>query len=202
MKNIHPFFYILFFLTLGGFVTYGWRMFMRQRFVCEQLNCIRMNGLSTYQEKEIYSNTPLIYRALFSHDERLLRIEARQIAANSAAQELNASVTKMKAMFENAPAPYPGEISDTVSCDQKFVPTYTEMNNNNSRLNVFVGYLNNRLTFGSCSLDQAVYKGALIFTYCPQTSLIVRLELIAPTHDFETHETEIMEQIKTFRCST
>lgn len=168
--------------------------------LCMHLSCIRMEGISSFREKDTYSNTPKTYRALYTDNARFIRIEAQRATITTAPQELDAAVTKVKTMYEKAPAPYPGEISDAIVCDPHFVPTYEEINDGNRKTGVFVGYLNNRMTFGSCSQNQAVYRGILALTYCPIQSLLLRFELIAPTADFDAHEKELMHQVRTLTC--
>lgn len=168
--------------------------------LCGDLSCISMRDISAFQSQEIYSDTLRTYRALYSNKKRLLRIEARSAPKDSSEAELKEEITKVKSMFEKAPAPYPGEISDAIVCDSTYKPQYREFESSTSRKYLFVGFLNNRLTFGSCSQNQAVNKGALVFMYCPNRSLLIRLELIAPTDDFQSHENEIMRQVESLQC--
>ncbi len=119
----------------------------------------------------------------------------------TATDNLDASVLRMKALFEKAPAPYPGDISDAIVCDAAFVPSYkTAELADGTTVRYFIGYLNNRMTFGSCSQNQAVYKGIMAFFYCPASSMTLRLEFIAPTKDFEDHETALTQQFLATRC--
>lgn len=191
---------ILFILLFFGFAgsAIWWKSRMPQ--VCDNLSCIRMEGISSFQEKDIYSNTPQIYRALFTDGEQMIRIEARKTTEESSISEIDAAVTKIKAMFEKAPAPYPGEISDAIVCDPAFVPAYEEIHTSETPLHLFVGFLNNRLTFGSCSETQAVYRGSLAFTYCPASQVLLRVELIAPTQYFTANEKNLMKKIRGLRC--
>ncbi len=174
----------------------------RHQSLCDGLRCIRMTDSQSYQEKELYSDTPNVYRALYSFGERYIRIEAQRVSSADAEQTLEGSVTRMKALFENAPAPYPGEISDTIVCDKAFAPTYAERSpTTDGSLKYFIGYLNNRMTFGSCSVDQAVYKGIMGFMYCPNRAVIVRVELIAPTREFQANEEVLTSQFLSLGCS-
>lgn len=169
--------------------------------LCAHLSCIRMKDTSGFLVKDIYSNTEQTYRALYTQADRFIRIEAQRTTPGSAQEELDAAVTKVKAMYEKAPAPYPGEISDAIICDPRFIPTYEEIKQNDRRTALFIGYLNNRMTFGSCSQDQAVYRGILALTYCPKRSLLIRLELIAPTADFDSNENALTGQMRTLSCA-
>ncbi len=189
----------LFLTVLSGILIHTWWT-KRPVSLCNTLSCIQMDDSSRFRNKDTYSDTQSTYRALFEHNGRFLRIDAQRTAQNSAGQERDAAVTKIKAMFEKAPAPYPGEISDAIVCDPAFVPTYEEIGPDKARISLFVGYLNNRMTFGSCSQSQAVYRGALALMHCAEQSLLLRVELIAKTDDFVIHEKELMNQIRSLRC--
>ncbi len=180
-------------------------IFLSHQFIspslCRNLSCVSIPGISSYRLKEMYTDTEAAYRALYASGTRYIRIEAQPTNAADAQKQLDASIIRMKALFEKAPAPYPGDISDTIVCDPSFAPRYETVklpDGTNARY--FVGYLNNRMTFGSCSQNQAVYKGIMMFMYCPANSLTLRVELIAPTKEFTAHEQEITQQMITMLC--
>ena len=200
MNKIFLYIYILLFISISSSLAFLWWKNIQPISLCRNLSCIHMNEMDAYTMQDIYSDTPQIYRALFSNKQRLLRIEASHMPQNISTQQLNASIMKEKAMFEKAPAPYPGEISDAIVCDPSYIPTYEEMHQGNSRIGLFIGYLNNRMTFGSCSQDQAVYKGALALMYCQKNNLLLRVELITSITNFTLHEKELIRQIKSLEC--
>ncbi len=173
----------------------------QSRSLCPRLRCISIQNKHSFQQKEIYSDDKEAYRALYQSGDRFLRIEAKSIPILSATGELEASVSQMKSMFEKAPAPYPGDISDAIVCDPAYIPVFRESATANGKIMYFTGYLNNRMTFGSCSKDQAVYKGIMTLTYCAKQHLLLKTELIAATDDFETHEEELSNQMATFACA-
>lgn len=185
------------FVSLG---IYIWKT-ITPRSLCSELSCVVIPGGSTYRLKEIYTDTQTVYRSLYSSGNRFIRIEAQHTDPIQGAANLDASVLRMKALFEKAPAPYPGDISDAIVCDPAFAPIYrTATLSDNTLMRYFTGYLNNRMTFGSCSQDQAVYKGIMAFMYCPTKQLTIRIELIAPIHDFLSNEEAFQKQILALRC--
>ncbi len=167
------------------------------RSLCKNLTCITLPNLYTFHQKEEYADAPDAYRALYESPSALLRIEVKKVLAEQSDQELIGAVSRMKALFEKAPAPYPGEISDAVVCDPAYIPTYREENG----IRYFTGYLNNRLTFGSCSKDQAAYKGLMGFVYCSNSSLLIKLELITETAAFPSREKELLSQMVSMTCA-
>lgn len=151
-----------------------------------------------YRPKDIYTDTPTTYRALFTEDHRLIRIEARRVPASEAPKELEAAIARVNGMFAKAPAPYPGEVSDAIVCDPALAPSFHTTQSANGPIPYFIGFLNDRLTFGSCSQNQATYRGLMAFTYCPTKSILLHIELIetAPAFSEET----AVKMIQTLAC--
>jgi hypothetical protein len=161
-----------------------------------------MKNISSFTRTDTYTDTPSVYRALYTDKNTYVRIEAQKIPAIDAEARISTDVTRMKALFEKAPAPYPGDISDAIVCDPKYVPVYREMATSDGKLRYFTGYINNRLTFGSCSQNEATYRGFMAFMYCKKTSLSVRVELMVPADIFTKHEDAFTKQILSLRCGS
>lgn len=192
---------ILFLISaLGLFIIFQKRVAPAS--LCGNLRCISFSGKQTYTQKDIYTDTSEAYRALYSSSTHTLRIEALKISADQSDEALKAAVTRMKALFEKAPAPYPGEISDTIVCDPDYIPVFREATSSGgSLLSYFTGYLNERLTFGSCSENQAIHKGLLAYLYCPASTLLIKLELIQPTAEFNATLQATEKQLLSVTCS-
>ncbi|MDO8551805.1 MAG: hypothetical protein Q7S03_03965 [bacterium] len=154
--------------------------------------------MDSYKIKEVYEDSPQIYRALLSKGKNFLRVEVKSdISTQDANSYIRSEVTKMNGLFENALAPYPGQISDEIVCPGQFKPVYKSEKINNLEVTSFTGFLNQRLTFGACTEDQAVYKGRINYFYCPAKEKIFALELITPNQD---KPDEFLQEINTVRC--
>lgn len=187
-------------LTILTFVVIRTADFRKS--VCSNLSCIRFRSQEQFTLKDNYADTLDTYRALYSSPTHTLRIEAKKIADDQSAAELMAAVTRINALFEKAPAPYPGEISDAIICDPNYIPLYKEATTSaGTHVSYFTGYLNDRLTFGSCSEDQAVNKGILAFMYCPKSSLLIKLELILPANTFDAASEETEKLLHSVACA-
>lgn len=168
--------------------------------LCSNLQCIRMLHRDDFLQKELYMDSPTTYRALYQSNARMLRIDATHTPNESSDAELTAAITRMKALFEKAPAPYPGDISDAIVCDPAFAPTFHEIQNGQTHISYFEGFLNSRMIFGSCSVDQAVYTGIAAYTYCPKQSLLLRIELFSSIRDTTDDKQELTNQIRSLEC--
>lgn len=178
------------------------RMSGFKKSVCRDLRCISFSDQKQFTLKNSYVDTTDIYRALYSSPTYTLRIEAKKTEEDQSASELVAAVTRFKALFEKAPAPYPGEISDAIICDPNYIPLYKEATTSaGTHVSYFTGYLNDRLTFGSCSEDQAVNKGILAFMYCPKSSLLIKLELILPANTFDIASEKMEKLLRSVACA-
>lgn len=169
--------------------------------LCNNLSCIHIQNSSSYHLQETYADTTTAYRALYTSNDGHIRISVQKANARDAKKYLDASVLRMKALFEKAPAPYPGDISDAIVCDPLLEPRYQTITTAQGVIQYFIGYLNNRLTFGSCSKDQAVYKGIMAFTFCPAHSLNIQIERILPVAEFTAREDAITTQFLSFTCA-
>lgn len=180
-------------ITCGIFV---YRHF-RNTSLCSDLSCVNFPGKTRFSLKEMYIDTPLTYRALYTDTSTYLRIEVNHVTGHSAREETDAQVARMKALFEKAPAPYPGDISDAITCDDKHIPSYTKEGN----LQYFIGYLNNRMTFGSCSDSDIVYRGIDALFSCTDTNQAVRIEFIEPLASFNKDETQLIQTVRNMTCA-
>ncbi len=191
-----PFILLLFFafLLVPAFII--------SRFLhCQEIRCISITGLDKYSLKEIYQKTNSVYRALYTNDKNMLRIEIRNgINQNEAQKSIDAQTARMEALFADATSPYPGDITNEISCGEKFKPKMTIENINGIRITHFTGYLNNRLTFGACTEDQAVYKGIEALFYCNNQSKLYQMEIIAPTKMFSENENAYYNLLESIHC--
>jgi hypothetical protein len=163
------------------------------------MSCIAFEGKSRFLHTETYADTPTSYRAQFQNGTDTIRLDTDRISPDNAVAELHAAVTRFSGLYEKAPAPYPGEISDAVVCDPAFVPERKTIMSPAGLITYYIGYLNNRMTFGSCSMDQAVYRGITAYFYCSDTRLLIHLELISPKDSFK--EAEGLQRLSSLSCS-
>lgn len=175
--------------------------FIVNRFLsCRRLSCLDIMGFEKYQVKDIYTEDDDSYRAMYKNTDKIIRLEVQSnINEDDAQKYIDASVARMRGLFTEAASPYPGVISDEITCDKTYQPTFQEITNS-AKVDVsyFTGYLNQNLVFGSCSESQAVYKGILSYFYCPRRKQAFQLELIAPVSAF--NKSGFKETIDSIRC--
>ena len=169
---------------------------------CFRLSCINMNGLDKYELKEIYKEENDSFRALYKNEEKMLRVEKMsQPDQFNADQFITADISRLKGLFTDSLAPYPGIASNTISCGKDYQPTYNKFTTKNKlEVSSYTAYLNSNLTYGSCTKDQTTYKGVTAYFYCPSNKLVYHLELISPIKVFESSPEEFQKMIESVKC--
>lgn len=165
---------------------------------CDILACINLLENDRYKLTETYQNDETgfrgLYQKIYTSDE-MIRVDVKNnVLGEDAKKIIDAQVIKMKGLFENAASPYPGEISDEIECSKEYKPVFLERDLNNVHISTFQGYLNDRLVFGACTQDQAVYKGTLSLFYCSNSEKLYQLELIVKKEKYEENP-EVYKQI-------
>lgn len=161
-----------------------------------------MKDLDKFKVQEIYQDDRDVYRALLSKDSDLLRVDVRSsIPESDAEKRIQARITMMKVLFENAASPYPGEISDEIECGERYKPVFSVEEINGIQVSYFIGYLNKRLVFGVCTEDQIAYQGILSLFYCPSQSQLFQLEIITSKEKFSRSPEASREMFSSITCT-
>lgn len=198
MKHKTKLLYSIVIIILASFGLY----LIFNTLVCQRLSCLSLKDNNKYKIKEVYEENKYIFRALYEKDKTLLRVEIRPNSSlEEAKQTIQTQLARTKGLFEDAAAPYPGEISDVIACGQEYKPVYSEKAQNGIKISYFAGFVNDRLVFGSCSNDQAVYHDTLAIFYCQKQKKFYQLELIVPTKDYQTHTKEYNQILDSISCS-
>lgn len=166
---------------------------------CKEIQCINFKNQNEYKVKEVYEKNNFIYRALYENGDFLLKTEIRSNYTNDDAKQIiETQLVRTKGLFEDAAAPYPGELSDVIACSNAYKPVYSSRTQDGINFSSFDGYVNKRLVFGSCADDQAEYHDTLTMFYCPTQKKFYQLEIIIPNKKYKQNpklSTDILESI-------
>lgn len=168
---------ILFGLVFGiGIFTYT-RLFA----ACDELQCIAFPLLANTVKREILEKTDVSYIALYTLPDVRVRVEKRKKLSQSDANILTKiTVMRMQGQFETARSPYPGMLSDAITCDKKFDINPRTIQNKTQSLVFFTGFLNNRMQYGSCLDSEIRFKGLNAIIYCQSHQSWYRIEALIP----------------------
>lgn len=189
-KIISIFFVLLVFISV---------IFFLKNKKCTGIKCLIFNQDSRFILSDIYEDNPTTFRALYQQGNNIfLRIEEKSaIEKADSVKLLSSKINHLSDIFENSISPYPGEISVKTNCADKYKPKLTS----SDHLTYFVGYLNDRLQFGSCSEDQVENQGAIGFLYCPNQKKFYQIEYIIAVQKDEDQTSQIKEFVESINCT-
>lgn len=191
-------------LAILALVIFGaglmlWYVNFRSDENCRTLGCFTFAGQDRFRLKETYANEPAVYRALWQDGKILLRVAAlSNVTADQAEENINMEIVKIKSIYDKARSPYPGEISDEIVCERKYVPDMRRDTVNGVDVNFFSAFLSDRLTYGACTADTAVNKVFGVFFYCPATRRQISIEWIIPVA--EPPQIDDLTRLKSLHC--
>lgn len=170
--------------------------------ICQRLACLSIKNAEQYKVKKIYEDNQYTYRALYTKEDVLLRVEIRNnYSVQDSDQFIQSQIARTKGTFEDAAAPYPGELSDIISCSDEFKPVYSTKSKNGIQFTYFSGFVNDRLVFGSCVNDQAKYRDTLVMFYCNGQKKFYQLEVITPNKGVTVKDTQGQEILDSISCN-
>jgi len=155
---------------------------------CKKYTCLSLSLLNKAKEKEIYENSSKSFRGLYETPEGLLRVESAKLSPKEAENMIKIRLMKMEGLFENARSPYPGPLSDEISCDNKYKPSPKIIDTNTTKITYVSGYLNNRLQYGTCIDDQITHKGFTALFYCQNHQSWYQFEILVPIEKAQKDE--------------
>lgn len=177
-------------------VLASWALIGRKS--CYKLTCIGFNDKEKYTLKLEYENTKKAYRALYEKNKDVLRVEAYyQVSQKQADKFFDYKKMQIMGLYEDAKSPYPGVISDRITCEERYRPKFIDSKNNSISLKLYSGYLNGQMQFGSCIDDQLVYRNNAVMFYCPGQQIWYQLEFIG---NIKLSDKTELDSIKTINC--
>ena len=138
-----------------------------------------------FELQETYKEDAVKKVFLYKNEENILRLKIiKNVDEDSAKNLINGEVLTMEALYGNALSPYPGAISNEIVCGSKFMPNKGNFFYNQVNATYFIAYLSERLTYGACAEDLAVYEGVISWAYCSKKREFRQMEFISPKNSF------------------
>lgn len=171
---------------------------------CSRMTCVDMAQKSSVHLRDIYEETDTVFRGMYElrGSTLLLRVDVRQAIEPSVADEyIQAKITGMNALYDNIRSPYPGIISNEITCEKEYKPVYSKLNSTHGvPLYQIRGYLNDRYVFGACQKEQIRYVDRRLLFVCPKKSLLYDIEFITPVD--EPSLNMVSEIIQSIACKS
>ena len=162
---------------------------------CQKLSCLQLHQTAVLKLTEVYEEVRgSVYRARYQTGDTIVRVDVRSdVDPDASADYIKGRIAGMKALYDNIRSPYPGLLSNEIVCDDGFKPVYTTFKNAQGiEMQMITGYLNDRLAFGSCQQDQAIYRGVMVLFSCPQRKQLYQVEFIMRNESFDQSYMESM----------
>lgn len=168
---------------------------------CNGPECYLRRHLTEYKNETVYQNTDRLYGALLKQKDTRLRADTwTNIDQNEAASTIRNHIIRMDTLYEKSVSPYPGEVSNAISCDRQYRPKYSTEKNNGRETHVFVGYASERLVFGACSDDIITKRAAAVMFYCDSQKRLYKFELFFPVKNSIEEFNKETNRLKTMPC--
>lgn len=183
-------------LSLIGCAVVIYLVFSLRKSECTGLTCVSFNNKTDFTSPLVYENNQKTYRALYKDKDQILRVESYSQIMPEQAKKFNEYKTmQLTSLFENAQSPYPGAISDEISCDKKYKPVFKQLNIDSLNISYYSGYLNDRLQYGSCIGDQLKFKSSAAMFYCQTQKKWYQLEFISPINQEDNDNLYLIKSI-------
>ena len=194
----HKYFIIgILIILLGSMVALY--ILLNKRGTCSRITCISFIEKGKYVPGEIYEETAGVFRAIFRHDQTMLRVDIRsKISASDADMLMNGFLAQIKGLYANTRSPYPGDVSNEIVCSKEFIPQFSADTVNGVNIMHFSAYLTSRLTYGACVADLTSYRDTTAIFYCPNRQQLITLEWIVPKEQAPSllNESTIVQSIR------
>ena len=114
-------------------------------------------------------------------DDGAARVRVRathELDPPAAERRIEQDLKRIEALFGERQAPYPGELSNSLKCPERFKPSQPpELGSARTMLRLFA---NERLAFGGCSDDLLTYAATIATWYDPDARRLVQVTYYAP----------------------
>ena len=162
---------------------------------CQRLSCLELPKTAVLTLTQVYEEVRgSVFRARYEMGDVIVRVDVRSDVDPEASEDyIKGRIAGMKALYDNIRSPYPGLLSNEIECDAEYKPSYDDVKTASGLVVKRIsGYLNDRMVFGSCQKDQAVYRGEMVLFACADRRQLYQLEFIAPLESYSVDETNLI----------
>ena len=149
-------------------------------------------------DKYFYDQQNVATKITLQQNRSVLRIKAVEgIDKKSARVLVDNEITTINALYGAALSPYPGQISNEIVCDERFMPKFSTKQIGSLNYSYFSLFATERFTYGACSEDLISYNAILAWTYCNQKNAFYQFEFFSPEENFSESNLNL---ITSFKC--
>ncbi len=196
-----------FFLLVKSFIIFLLITFISKSildyFTCKNYQCLVFPEKNLWQKIETKNNDSHFWQGTLTHPNYQLKIKiASNLTSQKAQEYTQISLTQIQSLFNNSRSPYPGQLSDEIACQSKYLPeTKTQTFKEGLKLTYFSSFMTNRFQYGACLDSQIAFTAQTVFFYCPNTKQWYQLEFIQPQKNLQNPVNQnILDQFSQINC--
>lgn len=145
---------------------------------CSNLDCISFFNKETYKMEEVFVDKDDSFLAEYSNQDSILRIEIINQNREEAENLIKSRIARIQNQYEENISPYPGEISDSISCPSSFRPKINTYEQSGINISSFLVKLNERMVAGQCENSLIKYHSYNYYFYCQNQNKTFLVEII------------------------
>jgi len=117
---------------------------------------------------------------------RIVKIETiKNIDEKTASRYVEERKHLIESLYKRIPSPYPGMVSKTIECPEKFTPEIVSLKIENKTTPIYILSSTPRFTYGACADELIKYRGYLAFIYNEKGKILYRVEIFIPVEEFD-----------------
>jgi arylsulfatase A-like enzyme len=133
--------------------------------------------------------TNTFWTVIANKNERVVKIEViKNIDNKSARNYIGERTDLIVSLYKRIPSPYPGAVSKTIECPDKYIPDVFPLEIEGENIPVYTLYSTPRFTYGACADELIKYRGFMTFVYNEKRAILYRIEIFIPKHAFDKKE--------------
>lgn len=163
----------------------------------KKLSSLNSEYLEEYRLSEKYLKKDSV-TYIFTNKENIINLEEiKDIKKESADEFIEEEIITIEALYSNSLSPYPGDVSNEIVCNERFIPKFLNKTVNNLTYFYFILFSNERQSLGACSEELVKYKSLIGWNYCENTKTLNKIELFSP---LDTDNEELEKIFLSFSC--
>ncbi len=135
---------------------------------------------------------------IFLNKNEKLKIEKYTGLSKESKKDLiNKQFISIESAYSDSSSAYPGEISNTINCDEKFKPKFIDKKIDNVNYNLAIIYVSDRYGFGACTEDTVKFKNIIGWISCQKNEELYKLNYYKSV---KPENEEAIDFITSFYC--
>ena len=135
--------------------------------ISEYFNGFEKKGIVGFELKDEFFEGDITRKVILENRDEIIRFSIiNNLDKKSSNNLIKVETYTLEAIYDSEISPYPGVISDEISCEDEFIPKRKEINKGDNKIIYYETFLSGRFSYGGCVEDLIEYRGIIAWTYC------------------------------------